>query len=145
MKIAVLAIVGLASVASVESADAQTFLIPDGAVETYNAPAGNDGVNILWAAAGEGQELCVDGTCFFGGQGPGFGNDPENLSFNSPVSQLFFENFGDFDDDSPFLVEADFTFPATSAAVPEPSTWMMTLAGFLGLGYAAFRIKQMHS
>jgi hypothetical protein len=33
------------------------------------------------------------------------------------------------------------TYTYTPAAVPEPSTWAMMLAGFAGLGYAAIRRK----
>ncbi len=34
---------------------------------------------------------------------------------------------------------ATFTFTLVSGAVPEPSTWAMTLLGFAGLGYAGYR------
>jgi PEP-CTERM motif len=36
---------------------------------------------------------------------------------------------------------SDLTFPELLKAVPEPSTWAMTLAGFAGLGWLASRRK----
>jgi hypothetical protein len=72
-------------------------------------------------------------------------DSPASLPFISqPFTTPSFE-ITDFPTSLAFIggVSANFTVSsAVSAAVPEPSTWAMMLAGFAGLGFASYRAAQ---
>ncbi len=63
--------------------------------------------------------------------------DPNTNQFNDPLSG-FLENAWD-PKLEPWIMLSEVEF---LAAVPEPSTWLMMIAGFLGMGVLAFRRRQ---
>jgi hypothetical protein len=70
--------------------------------------------------------------------------DPETLSFGGKsytldISDVWLGTLGPFGHDTETL-RGTITI---NAAVPEPSTWAMMMLGFAGLGYMAYRRRQI--
>jgi hypothetical protein len=62
--------------------------------------------------------------------------DPVTKKFNDPLSG--FDQSAYYPDLEPWIMLSEVEF---NAAVPEPSTWVMMIAGFAGLGFMAYRRK----
>jgi PEP-CTERM motif len=70
--------------------------------------------------------------------------DPETLSFGGKsytldISDVWLGTLGPFGHDTETL-KGTITI---NSAVPEPSTWAMMILGFAGLGYMAYRRRQI--